>query len=36
LPLGSDTVAQIAIKHEAVNADLAAWETLARSTDFQV
>lgn len=35
LPLGSDTVAQIGIKHEHVNADLNAWESVARSTDFQ-
>ncbi|WP_373377173.1 oxidoreductase [Cupriavidus nantongensis] len=33
LPLGSDTVARIADKHRKVEAELAAWHTLAVSTD---
>ncbi|MEY4511882.1 MAG: hypothetical protein RLZZ450_4004 [Pseudomonadota bacterium] len=34
LPLGSDTVAAIEQKHQSVSQELAAWRTLATSTDF--
>ncbi len=34
LPLGSDTVAAIEAKHAFVAGELAAWRTVATSTDF--
>jgi NAD(P)-dependent dehydrogenase (short-subunit alcohol dehydrogenase family) len=34
LPLGTDTVARIALKHQQVDAEVARWRKLAVSTDF--